>query len=44
IFMLYAILEVGGTEVSINDEVQKCIEHIINEKNIIRKNNTCNNS
>ncbi|EAA6712823.1 hypothetical protein LU030_004267 [Salmonella enterica] len=44
IFMLYAILEVGGAEVSINDEVQKCIEHIINEKNIIRKNNACNNS
>jgi len=39
IYILFAIMDTGGTEVSINDEVRICIEKLINEKNIIRKNN-----
>lgn len=38
-FILCALMEAGNTEVSINEEVLICIEHLINEKNIIRKNN-----
>lgn len=40
LYLLCSILDTGGTDVTINDEVRICIEHLINEKNIIRKNNT----
>jgi len=39
LYLLCSILVEGATDVTINDEVRMCIEHLVNEKNIIRKNN-----
>ena len=39
LYVLCSILVEGGTDVTINDELQMCIEHIVNEKNIISNNN-----
>ncbi|GJK17163.1 hypothetical protein TUM16664_49430 [Enterobacter cloacae] len=40
LYLLCSILVEGATDVTINDEARMCIEHLVNEKNIIRKNNT----
>lgn len=39
LYLLCSILVEGATDVTINDEIRMCIEHLVNEKNIIRKNN-----
>ena len=39
LYLLCSILGEGGADITINEELRMCIEHIVNEKNIIRKNN-----
>ncbi|EFU7707960.1 MULTISPECIES: hypothetical protein [Enterobacteriaceae] len=39
LYVLCSILVEGGTDVTINDELRKCIEHIVNEKNSVRNSN-----